>query len=123
MKIWDLRTYQSLHQYSVGAGASHLEFSQKGLLATSFGNMVEVYRDPTQQAITKPYMKHEVARPVTQLRFCPYEDVLGVGHGHGFSSMLVPGAGEPNFDALEANPYQNVKQRKEAEVKELVDKS
>lgn len=122
VKIWDLRTYQSLHQYSVGAGASHLEFSQKGLLATSFGNMVEVYRDPTQQAITKPYMKHEVARPVTQLRFCPYEDVLGVGHGHGFSSMLVPGAGEPNFDALEANPYQNVKQRKEAEVKQLLDK-
>ena len=32
VKIWDLRTYKSLHEYKVGAGASHLQFSQKGLL-------------------------------------------------------------------------------------------
>ena len=106
VKVWDLRTYQPVCQYSVGAGASQLQWSQRGLLATSFGNRVEVYKDPTKEAITKPYMKHEVARQVSSLRFCPYEDVLGVGHAGGFSSMLVPGAGEPNFDALEANPFQ-----------------
>ena len=106
VKVWDLRTYQPVGQYSVGAGASQLQWSQRGLLATSFGNRVEVYKDPTKEAITKPYMKHEVARQVSSLRFCPYEDVLGVGHAGGFSSMLVPGAGEPNFDALEANPFQ-----------------
>lgn len=141
VKVWDLRTYQPVCQYSVGAGASQLQWSQRGLLATSFGNRVEVYKDPTKEAITKPYMKHEVARQVSSLRFCPYEDVLGVGHAGGFSSMLVPGAGEPNFDALEANPFQvvyiikklllcvnlqllsqTVKQRREAEVKQLLDK-
>jgi len=122
VKIWDLRTYKSLHEYKVGAGASHLQFSQKGLLGLSFGNKVEVYQDPTVSAITHPYMKHEVFKTVTSLEFCPYEDVLGIGHGGGFSSMLVPGSGEPNFDALEANPYQTVKQRKEAEVKLLMDK-
>jgi len=122
VKIWDLRMYKSLHEYKVGAGASHLQFSQKGLLGLSFGNRVEVYKDPTVEALTKPYMRHEVFKTVTSLQFCPYEDVLGIGHGAGFSSMLVPGAGEPNFDALEANPYQTVKQRKEAEVKLLLDK-
>ena len=122
VKIWDLRTYKSLHEYKVGAGASQLQFSQKGLLGLSFGNRVEVYQDPTVHALTHPYMRHEVFKTVTSLQFCPYEDVLGIGHGGGFSSMLVPGAGEPNFDALEANPYQTVKQRKEAEVKLLMDK-
>merc|ERR1719228_3228892 len=122
VKVWGLRTYKRLHEYKVGAGASHLQFSQRGLLGLSFGNRVEVYKNPTVEALTHPYMKHEVFKTVTSLQFCPYEDVLGVGHGGGFSSMLVPGAGEPNFDALEANPYQTVKQRKEAEVKALLDK-
>jgi len=122
VKLWDLRTYGCLHEYKVGAGASHMQFSQRGLLALSFGNRVEVYRNPTVEPITQPYLRHQVFKTVSALQFCPYEDVLGVGHGAGFSSMLVPGAGEPNFDALEANPYQTVKQRKEAEVKQLLDK-
>jgi len=122
LKIWDLRTYKCVQSYRVGTGVSHAAFSQKGLLAVSLGNVVEVYKDCVTEAIRYPYLKHQVGSTITGLQFCPYEDVLGVGHLNGMCSLLIPGAGEPNFDAFESNPFQTKSQRRETEVKSLLEK-
>ncbi|OWF37440.1 WD repeat-containing protein 46-like isoform X2 [Mizuhopecten yessoensis] len=122
LKIWDIRNYKMLQSYQIGIGASSLAFSQRDMLAVSKGNIVEVYKDCCRQTVTSPYMSHRLPGSVLNVQFCPYEDVLGVGHERGFESLLIPGAGEPNFDALEANPFQSKKQRRQAEVKMLLDK-
>ncbi|XP_071801836.1 WD repeat-containing protein 46-like [Asterias amurensis] len=122
LKIFDVRTFKPLQVYRVSHGAGELSFSQRGLLAAGLGNVVEVYKDCCVKTQNKPYMRHTLGSQVSGLSFCPYEDVLGVTHSKGYSSLLIPGAGEPNFDALEANPYQSKTQRREAEVKSLLEK-
>lgn len=83
----------------------------------------QVWRDCLESKATSPYLTHMLPLGgIQSLRFCPYEDVLGVGCAGGISSLLVPGAGEPNFDSFVANPFQNKKERQEQEVVQLLDK-
>lgn len=68
-------------------------------------------------------MTHPIShRPLTSVRFAPFQDILTIGHSAGLSSILVPGSGEPNFDSREADPFENKKARTEREVKGLLDK-
>ncbi|XP_002740951.1 WD repeat-containing protein 46-like [Saccoglossus kowalevskii] len=122
LKIFDIRTFKPLQVYRIASGATELSFSQRGLLASACGNIVDVYKDCCTQSQDKPYMMHKMKYNITDLQFCPYEDVLGVTHTNGFESLLIPGAGEANFDALEQNPYQSKKARREWEVKALLEK-
>ncbi|KAM8863070.1 WD repeat-containing protein 46 [Spinachia spinachia] len=122
LKVYDIRSYKPLKSYFLPAGASCLSLSQRGLLSAATGDIVQVYKDVWSTPVTKPYMAHRVQKTVWGMHFCPFEDVLGVGHGDGFTSLLIPGAGEPNFDGLSANPYRSARQRQEWEVKALLEK-
>ncbi|KAF5290807.1 hypothetical protein FQR65_LT11511 [Abscondita terminalis] len=123
LKIWDIRKLEGpLQHYQLKSVANNIALSQKNMLAVGMGNIVEVYRDCCTQTANRPYLRHRLNNSVVNISFCPYEDVLGVGSEKGFTSLLAPGSGEPNFDAYEANPFQTKSQRKEAEVKSLLEK-
>jgi U3 small nucleolar RNA-associated protein 7 len=123
MKVWDVRTYKPLHEYFCSAPAQNVEISQRGLVAVSWGSRVQVWKDALSHKAKAPYMNHSHSLgQIQQARFCPYEDVLGVGHTNGFSSILIPGSGEPNYDSFVANPYQTRKERREHEVRTLLEK-
>ncbi|MFS7914443.1 putative transcription factor WD40-like family [Helianthus anomalus] len=119
LKIWDLRKYDVVQTLPAGLAKS-IDFSQKGMLATSTGSFVQVLDSQDYSR----YMIHTMAKgyQINKVLFRPYEDVLGIGHSSGLSSILIPGSGEPNFDSWVANPYETVKQRRETEVRVLLDK-
>ena len=125
IRVWDQRTYRELHRYPVPSGrpVSSLDVSQRGILAASHGPHVTIWQGGLQSKQSAPYLNHlSPGHSIGRVRFCPWEDVLGIGHSAGFSSILVPGAGEPNYDALEVNPFADRKQRRETQVRQLLDK-
>ncbi|KAL6504121.1 hypothetical protein OROGR_026044 [Orobanche gracilis] len=122
IKLWDLRKFQVLQ--TLPGHATSMYFSQKGLLATSTGSFVQILNDFSRSNEYGRYMGHSVAKcyQIRKISFRPYEDVLAIGHSMGWSSILVPGSGEPNFDSWVANPFETRKQRNEKEVRLLLDK-
>ena len=130
MSVWDIRNYKELNNYFLRGPSSSVAISDRGLTAVSWGTQVSIWRGlfdkalgDQQEKVQSPYMAWGgEGRRVERVRWCPFEDVLGIGHDTGYSSILVPGAGEPNFDAMELNPFESVKQRQEREVKSLLDK-
>ncbi|KAF1741756.1 hypothetical protein MXB_1283, partial [Myxobolus squamalis] len=122
VKIWDLRTYKLLNHFRVSKSPLNMCFSQTGLLALSLGSRVDVYKNAGENP--EKYLRHDIVgnHGIVDLKFCPFEDVLGIGHTNGFQSMIVPGAGEPNIDSLNPNPYQTKSQRREYGVKKLLEK-
>ncbi|XP_021748996.1 probable U3 small nucleolar RNA-associated protein 7 [Chenopodium quinoa] len=122
IKLWDLRKFEVLQ--TMPGHAKSLEFSQRGLLAASTGSFVQVFKDASGSQNYSRYMSHSMAKgyQIQEVSFRPYEDVLGIGHSMGWSSILIPGSGEPNFDSWVANPFETSKQRREKEVRSLLEK-
>ncbi|KAF8836563.1 BING4CT-domain-containing protein [Paxillus ammoniavirescens] len=130
VKVWDCRNWKgAVREWTTRGGSAELEWSAKGALAVAAGGSVNVYIKPSIHAPFAPkvapplYLTHPALhRPLTSVRFCPFQDILTIGHNAGLSSILAPGSGEPNFDSTEADPFEGKRTRREREVKGLLDK-
>ncbi|KAG8419384.1 putative U3 small nucleolar RNA-associated protein 7 [Metarhizium acridum] len=129
MAVWDIRMFKEVNNYYTRQPASSVAISDTGLTAVGWGTQTTVWKDlfnkhkAVQEKVKSPYMAWSgEGKRIERVRWCPFEDILGVSHDQGFSSIIIPGAGEANFDALEANPFETAKQRQESEVKGLLNK-
>ena len=137
LKVWDLRYYkESMDSFRARSTLSCLDYSQRGLLAFSTGKTAVIWNvrrnfrpcsvsgyKELSQSDQRTYLQHSLSRRmITSLKFCPYEDVLGIGNSLGFSSIVVPGSGEANYDLFEADPFETIKKRNNKIVYQLLDK-
>lgn len=132
MSVWDIRTFKEIHAHHLRVPGQTLSISDRNLTAVGFGTQASIYKsdiftrspEDLREART-PYMSWGGdGLSIGRVRFCPFEDVLGISHDKGFSSIIVPGAGEPNPDTMEAgtNPFETSRQRRETEVHALLEK-
>ncbi|XP_057244885.1 LOW QUALITY PROTEIN: WD repeat-containing protein 46, partial [Malurus melanocephalus] len=77
LRIFDLRTLGVLQEWAWPVGVASLDFSQRGLLGVACGDLLQVLPQVGSGSPPRPLL-------------CPFEDVLGAGHGRGFTSVLVP---------------------------------
>lgn len=125
VKLWDTRMFKEpVTQYKTRSIVHNIALSQRNVMALALGDSCEIFRTINTGNVQSfdSYLRHSENSHIKSLQFVPYEDVLGIGTNNGFSSIIVPGCGEPNFDALEQNPYRTKKQRREHEVKLLLEK-
>ena len=125
MKVFDMRNYyKEIESYYCPSNAIDLKISQTGLTALSLKNQVLFWKGLNQTRQTKPYLKHEIQKDKTinSIDFANFEDFLGISKTGGFESILVPGSGLANFDTFKDEVNYTKSQRKENEVKRLLDK-
>lgn len=147
--VWDLRTWQQVRAFRNWAPVTSLDISATGVLALSYSSTVELYKDvyagagaglsPAAAAAQaaavgrgggggvsppiRPYMVERLpGTPVARVRFCPYEDLLGVVTTSSFRTLVVPGAGEAALDSRAPNPYESRRSRREQEVRAALEK-
>lgn len=125
IKLWDSRMFNHpLTEYRTKVPVNNVALSQKNVMAIAMGDVCEIIRTIRMGNIYsfEPYLRNIEGGAISSLEFVPFEDVLGIGSYTGFSSILVPGSGEANFDGLEQNPFRTKSQRREHEVKALLEK-
>jgi U3 small nucleolar RNA-associated protein 7 len=122
VKVFDLRKLEEVYSYYTSGIPTSIDMSGSGVLGISLNSRVQLWKNPHLSKEKSPYMQHtQAGSTVNCVKFVPYEDILGFGHQEGYSTMVVPGAGSA-YDALESNPFETTKQRREKEVRDLLDK-
>ncbi|QLL32356.1 hypothetical protein HG536_0C05250 [Torulaspora globosa] len=138
VKIWDIRNFKELHTIdNFPTPASNVCISDTGLVAISRGPHLQLWNNALKAGAENkpcfgsmgrnyrntPYMSHLMpGNKINNMQFVPFEDLLGTGHNDGVTNLIIPGAGEANYDALEINPFETKKQRQEQEVRTLLNK-
>ncbi|KAI0907672.1 WD40-repeat-containing domain protein [Ustulina deusta] len=129
MAVWDIRQFRVVNEYFTREPASSVAISDRGVTAVGWGTQTTMWQGlftkhaAEQTKVQSPYLAWGTeGRRVERVKWCPLEDVLGIGHDEGFSSIIVPGAGEPNMDVMEVNPFETVKERQNTEVRSLLNK-
>ena len=146
LAVWDVRMFREIvREVPLYRPANALTISDTGIVAVGQGSTVTAWKSedlfltsdnhdssrPIRfQHRPSPYLNLNIPPNPTadsqihSLSFCPGEDLLGTSHTTGFTTSIVPGAGEPNPDALEpgTNAYASRTQIREGEVRALLDK-
>ncbi|KAJ2976297.1 hypothetical protein NUW58_g8120 [Xylaria curta] len=111
MAVWDIRQFRVVNEYFTQQPASSVAISDRGVTAVGWGTHTTMWQGL--------FTKHAAEQTKVQ---SPYLNWGGIGHDEGFSSIIVPGAGEPNMDVMEVNPFETVKERRDNEVRSLLNK-
>ncbi|KAH8730368.1 WD40-repeat-containing domain protein [Phaeosphaeriaceae sp. PMI808] len=130
MSVWDIRMFKEMHTHHLRTPGQTLSISDRNLTSVGYGTQLsifkpEIFTHAADASTTQPYMNWGGdGLTIGRVRFCPFEDVLGISHEKGFSSIIVPGSGEPNPDTQEQglNPFETSRQRRETEVHALLEK-
>jgi U3 small nucleolar RNA-associated protein 7 len=121
LKIWDIRNnHMPLNAIKPIYNSKCTALSDNNYLALGSRKEVLIYKDIFSHPSL--YLRQNFDTPISDLSFCPYEDILTVGHGKGITNMIVPGCGDPVFDTTEDNPFETKRERREKEVKRLLEK-
>ncbi|ODO03497.1 U3 small nucleolar RNA-associated protein 7 [Cryptococcus wingfieldii CBS 7118] len=126
VKLWDARNWgKEVRQWKVRNQVTDLAFSGQGMLSVGGKSGVSVFQDLHKDTYKPPSPYLTLPLPsltASSVKFCPFDDLLCVGHERGISSLIVPGSGEANFDSGEADLYETRTRRREREVRGVLEK-
>lgn len=120
IKIIDIRTLKNVKTIYT-PNCSSLSFSQSGYLCASSPYAIYAWKnffDDKNEFKVLPNYSTEIFN----IKFCPYEDLLGFTSYKKFSLISVIGSGLLEYDSSKDNPFITARQRQEAEIKSLLNK-